>query len=65
MYNNTQVPGDRTPFTQYLGNEQGPPNEFGDLSLPLAAYQIDFMYYPFATAEFHNLTVQVPIRTQA
>lgn len=61
VYNDTQQPRDSTPYIQYLGNERGAADGFGGSSLPLAAYELTFMYYPFATAEFHKLTVQVPI----
>lgn len=50
---------------RYNGSEEGAPNHFNDSYLELGLYLLLLNVYPTALYEFHNLTVTIPIRTQA
>lgn len=54
------------PIPGYInGSTEQNPDRFSNTSLQLAAYELTLKYFPNANFEFHNLTIDVPIRTQA
>lgn len=62
-YANLAQPG---PVSGWInGTTEDLPESLSNHSLQLAAYQFTIKYYPSARTEFHNITIDVPILTQA
>lgn len=56
---------DQSTENRFAGVEKNDTNLYGQSSLDLHAYKLMFNYAGVSRLEFHNLTVDVPIRTQA